>query len=66
MGDSSYQEQVLFIPSADNTLLKGMEETTLKVVGWQADVFKATNVSKVATFITCWVSLATSQISERT
>ena len=30
-----------------NTLLEGMEETTLKVIGWQGDMFKGTNVSKV-------------------
>ena len=53
MGDSSYQEQVLFIQdlSPDNTLVEGMDETTLKIMGWQGDMFKGTNVSKVATFI---------------
>ena len=30
-----------------NTFLEGMEETTLKIIGWQGDMFKGTNVSKV-------------------
>ena len=27
-----------------------MDQTTLNVIGWQGDVFKGTNVSKVAFF----------------
>ena len=37
--------------SPNNTHLEGMEETTLKIVGWQGDMFKGTNVSKVANLV---------------
>ena len=34
----------------DITLVQGMDETTLKIIGWQSDMFKGTNVSKVDNF----------------
>ena len=34
-------------PPTITTFLQGMDETTLKIIGWQGDMFKGTNVSKV-------------------
>ena len=41
-------DHIFHSPPNNTHFLEGMEETTLKIIGWQGDMFKGTNVSKVS------------------